>query len=269
MGSSTSVEEPIPQEPIPVTVRPPPPPQPKPIPKFDPTQNKNWNDYLQKLEDWFQHSNVSNPDEKRILLMDALTPSALQRLKDILYPEMPQKKTYQQLCIVINRSFGQPLSIIHERKRFYFATQGFNEPVRQWDSRLERLAQTCHFDFALQSPILLDKFVTGLIDGRIIKRLAEEDISTMSITKAVTIAHNYEVKYGMAGPKKTENTNNRSSAAETSSSGAPKCKHCGHFNHASEVCYKNAVCDICKKRGHIAQSCRNRNRQNQNGDRIN
>lgn len=208
MGSQQTTPE------VTTFVEPPPvqffPVQQAPMPKYNPGHG-NWNKYLEKLETWFKANGVTNVVEKRVLLMDGLNRDTQQRLKDQLRGDDPQTRTYQQLCSTISKIYSHPVSMIHERRRFYGAFMGANESVHQWFQRIKRTAAICQFGDDVEKTLILDKFVTGLIDNRIVNRIGEENLTTLTINQALEIARNYEAKLGKPEANKKYDPNPRES----------------------------------------------------------
>lgn len=211
---------------------------------------------------WFQSTQVTTATEKRVLLLDAtIGPETLQSLREKCAPDFPQNKSYYELCTMIEKIYASPWLIFHERKRFYGSVQNSDETVGQWFFRLQSLAKYCKFG-ALNETMMVDKFVTGLNDGRIISRLSEDGVSTLTIAKALEIAQNYEKRFENAkitdqiNPKGEKQQRLANQNHHGNSFNPNACKHCGSANHKSEVCYKYEICESCNRLGHIAKNCR-------------
>ncbi len=66
-------------------------------------------------------------------------------LSNLLAPEKPSTKTYDELVAVVKAHLDPKPLIIAERFRFYQRNQGDSESVAQYMAELRKLADRCEF----------------------------------------------------------------------------------------------------------------------------
>ena len=129
-----------------------------------------------------------------------------------------------------------------------------SERVANYLAELRRLALTCEFGNFLDEA-LCDKFVCGLIDEVIQRRLLAE--ADLTLTKALTLAQAMETAkkdLKEIHPTGVESeTKYHLSLHKQSQAVCHRCLGTGHF--PGTCCLKSAKCNKCHKTGHIAKAC--------------
>lgn len=146
--------------------------------------------------------------------------------------------------------------IIAECFRFYKQAQAAGKLLADYLTELRQLAQTCDFG-ALLNDALRDKFVGGMRNENIQKRLLTED--KLTLAKAQEIAQGMETAARDAKQFKDPPpaVMNVTSANKASGSKRKSCYHCGRNKHAAHQCkFREATCHSCGKIGHMAPACR-------------
>ncbi|XP_072377555.1 uncharacterized protein [Diabrotica undecimpunctata] len=114
---------------------------------------------------------------------------AYEVLKDLLVPELPRMKTYQQLKDILVLHYSLKRLIIAERYNFYLSKQEPNEPLRDYAQKLKHLSKYCQFGNFLNEA-LRDKFVCGLKSDAIRRKLLTE--SNLTFERALQEAQSME-----------------------------------------------------------------------------
>lgn len=233
---------------------------------FDSTRDK-WVLYHERLENFFIAYNIKSEIRKKALLQTYIGENSYRILRDLCTPDLPSKKTYDELCEIM-RSFYTPNVVVYkERKHFYAASKSDGESAAEWMARIKRLASSCEFGANLCN-VVLDKFVTGL-SGRAFDRISEEKHTELTLERAVGLAMKYEDQTSADAEsvnaiwaKQNQHRTGNSSHAGTSGGGGTRCIHCGYKNHISVNCkYSAAVCHTCGKIGHLASVCKNKKKR--------
>lgn len=158
------------------------------IPEFS-GETDDWNVYREILEEFFKANGVKN-DNRVSVLISVIGADTYRTLRDLCHPTSPRDKTYDQLCTLLAKQFVPEIAIFRERARFYRAQQRRGEDVKSWYARLKKLSVDCKFGTQLE-PLLLDKFVVGLVVGPIQDRLCEES-ERLTLKDALDLAANRE-----------------------------------------------------------------------------
>lgn len=120
------------------------------------------------------------------ILISSLSADTYKILKNLCDPELPKAKSYDDLIRLLESHFQAKISIFKERKTFYNANQTKKETVNAWYLRIKSLSINCSFGAELTS-ILKDRFISGLANGPVFDRIAEEQ-PTISLEDVVKIA---------------------------------------------------------------------------------
>ncbi|XP_031347960.1 uncharacterized protein K02A2.6-like isoform X3 [Photinus pyralis] len=153
----------------------------------------NWILYEEQLEQFFVINDIKDTEscKKRVsALLSLIGHDTYRILRDLCTPTLPKESTYEQLCTLLRKHFSPTTSVFRERIEFYGARQEENETVNEWYARIHNLSTNCEFGNNLQD-ILRDKFVCGVLPGKIRDRICEEKPTT-DFSKLLELALNKE-----------------------------------------------------------------------------
>ncbi|UYV77890.1 K02A2.6-like [Cordylochernes scorpioides] len=227
------------------------------IGQLDEFVDKKENTFFERLEQFLILEDASE-DKKKAYLLTLIRAKAYEVLKNLCSPELPKNKTFEELTEKLNTHFSPKRSIIVQRFIFFKRMQETEESVSQYLVAIKRLAATCEFGNFLEDS-LRDKFVCGLSDSRIQKKILSE--GDVSLARVMEIALSMEaaeqnIKLFHAGELDKSVDKLRIEMQRESKNGKRKCKHCGNL-HRDSCRFKDVVCFKCRKKGHIAPVCRN------------
>ncbi|XP_026176653.1 zinc finger CCHC domain-containing protein 9 [Mastacembelus armatus] len=193
-------------------------------------------------------------------------------MRNLLSPEKPKDKTYQQLVLLLKDHFDPKPSEIVQRFKFDSRMRKPNESVTEFVAELRHLAQDCNYGGTLQQ-MLRDRIVCGINDERIQRRLLAEE--NLTFEKALSIAVSVEAANKNAQDLQNPNTsvkcfkvNNNAEAPGAKGESAPSCYRCNGTKHVAAECkFKHEKCHACGKIGHIARACRNKSKATHRGDK--
>ena len=234
--------------------------------KLEPFSN-----YKERLDAFFIANDVSAPKQTATLL-SSIGPKTYNLLRSLTAPHLPSSKSYSDLCkILLDHLAPAPLEIV-ERFKFYRRTQKEGESVSLFLAEIRRLSEFCNFKENLDEA-LRDKFVVGINDDSIQKRLLQE--RNLSLNKAVELALAME----QASKDSTSihlNLNKEEQVSFINKKKAPRndahppCYSCGKSNHKRLDCYfKDAKCRNCSKKGHIQTICNKKKPKNNRNKEVN
>lgn len=152
-------------------------------------KNSDWSIFKARLENYFAANDIKRATQEskmKAILLNCLDQDAYKLIFDLVSPEKPEEKSYEQLIQVFNEHFKCQQSPFAARFLFYSSRKEDGETVAQWAARLRGLAVGCEFGAELKV-CLRDKFLFGFGKGPVLDRLMEEKIN-VTFEKMVEIA---------------------------------------------------------------------------------
>ena len=238
------------------------------------SDQEDWVSYTERLVQYFVANDISEEgDKRRAILLSSCGPTTYQLLRNLVAPGKPTDKSFTQIVELV-RDHHQPRpSIIVQRFNFHTRSQKPGEKISEFVAQLRKLSEHCSFGEGLQD-MLRDRLVCGCKDHRLqCKLLAETDLTfekAFKIAKAAETAekeardlHDTPAAQPVHVIKGTR-SNKHAQRAQTLPQGKsvlPICYRCGAKHKATECRFKEAECNFCKKKGHIAKVCRSRLKQ--------
>ena len=159
------------------------------IGRIDPFNNaeEDWPTYyVERLEQYFEVNSIDD-DKKVPALISLIGSKTYGLLKNLTTPAKPSSKTYDELVNILTSHLSPKPLVIAERFRFHKRDQKEGERVSVYQAELRKLAEHCNFGEYLNEA-LRDRFVCGLRDGNIQKRLLAEDKLTLKKATELAIA---------------------------------------------------------------------------------
>ena len=153
------------------------------IESFDDTK-ENWETYVERVEQFFLANDVDD-DHKVPTLLSLIGRKTYTLLRDLLAPEKPATKSFQQIVTTLKEHLSPKPLEIAERFRFYKRNQHEGESILSYVDELRKLATHCKFGGNLNKA-LRDRLVCGLRIMQIQKWLLSE--AQLKCSKAVEIA---------------------------------------------------------------------------------
>ena len=212
----------------------------------------DWPTYAARL-DQFIAANAIDADKKVATLLTVVGSATYKLLQNLLAPDKPSDKDYDQLCKALKDHLAPKPLIIAERYRFHKRDQRSGETTAQYIAELRRLARNCDFGGHL-ADALRDRFVSGVTNHTICKSLLSEDGLTLAKAEKMATAMETAARYAAElTPSNRQDVHRmvmKPRAQET-------CYRCGKTGHSHEKChYRNAICRGCGKSGHLQAVCR-------------
>ncbi|XP_063618267.1 uncharacterized protein LOC134791223 [Cydia splendana] len=244
----------------------------------------DWLIFKGKLTKFLLLNSIEDSNKSAVLLT-YFSDESYRLLRNLVYPDDIETKTYKELVDVLDKHFKPKQCSFVEKAKFYGATRSPGETLGDWAARLRGLACYCEFGTALDM-VLLDRFVLGLGMGHERDKLFEQDYKSLTFAKALEIAEKAECareakkvdtsgadvivkqepvfRVGSDG-RSSDRSDRRAPGRATSGSSSryqrdsdvPRCIVCGMKNHNSDKCrYKSLRCQKCGEKGHLKKVCK-------------
>ena len=121
---------------------------------------ENWETYVERVELFFLANDIDD-DHKVPTLVSLIGGKTYTLLKDLLAPEKPATKSFQQIVTTLQEHLNPKPLEIAERFRFYKRNQHEGESILSYVAELRKLATHCNFGGNLNEA-LRDRLVCGL-----------------------------------------------------------------------------------------------------------
>jgi len=238
--------------------------------------------YVERMGQYFLANEIAQAAKKANILLSVIGPKPYAVLRDLLSPDLPSAKTYQELVDMLKSHYAPEPLLIAERYKFYMRNQKSGESISEYLLVLRKLSQTCKFEGFLPQA-LRDRLVCGIASDSTRKRLLcvrDLDLkkaSEMALAEESATANAENMKLQGSGsnhsgsqvnkfrsaPRKTTSHTPRSyqgqSAAKSGEGARPKtwgpCFRCGDRHNSYTCPFINAKCNACSETGHIAKKC--------------
>lgn len=233
--------------------------------------------YKEIMDNYFIANKITDENRKRAIFLSSVGLPAYKKLRDLCLPDMPNSKSYNDLCKLLQEHIQPKPSESIQRFKFNMATRNPGEPISAYTTRLRALAEHCNFGDGLEVA-LRDRLVCGILDTNIQKRLLAE--------KNLTFNQAYELALGLEVASKNVSLINETSAVGVNKIGHQNnshnhrqkkfksdsyaCNRCGGIDHKINNCrHKDTICNYCRKKGHLAKVCFKRKNDQDHNSRTN
>ncbi|XP_063049093.1 uncharacterized protein K02A2.6-like [Engraulis encrasicolus] len=229
---------------------------------FD-SKEQTWEEYCEILDQFFEANGIDDGDKQRAVLISVVGPATYKLIRNLVSPDKPSTKTYDQIVTLMKDHFDPKPSEIVQRYKFDSRVRQPSETVSAYVAELRRLAHDCNFGTTLQQ-MLRDRLVCGINDDRIQRRLLSEPDLTFEKAFEMAVASETASKNVQDLHAKAPLACNSVKTEGKERKGDWKKKECyrchGKQHSAAECKFKEAKCHACGKVGHIAKACRNKNK---------
>ncbi|XP_051963005.1 uncharacterized protein zgc:165409 isoform X2 [Xyrauchen texanus] len=151
-------------------------------------ENECWSAYIERVELYIIANDVD--DTKKVAtLLSAMGASTYGLLRNLVYPEKPKDKTFEEIVDILKSHFETQPLVVAERFLFQSCAQKPHETVSQYVAKLKQCASKCEFGANLDEA-LRDCFVSGMQNKSCQRRLLSEHRLTFS--RALEIALSME-----------------------------------------------------------------------------
>lgn len=229
----------------------------------------NWIEYKERLEFYFTANSITEDAKKRAIFLSVSGSSLYSLIRSLCTPASPSTVEIADLLQKLDNYFIPKPSEILARFKFHKRDQKKSETISEFLAELRKLSENCNFGEQLNS-MLRDRLVCGIFDADIQRKLLADSQLTLQSALDVALAGEAalrqadEIRGQTASVFKLKNDFvNKAQGKKGDTGGHPKnknsCYRCGSFHAFGECKFLNAVCNYCKKVGHIAKVCNLKN----------
>ena len=118
--------------------------------EFDMATGKDWIQYIERMEYYFQANKIIEGYIKKAILISAMGEKAYKLMRSLVSPAKPNDKSFGQLVKAMRGHLCPLPSEIVQRHKFNFRIQQDEESVVAYVSELKALAQYCIFGETLE-----------------------------------------------------------------------------------------------------------------------
>lgn len=245
---------------------------------------------MDRLDLYFDVQEV--PEKKKVKTFVALLPPKLfQLLKNLLYPETFDKKTFAQLKEILQKHVSPKPLIQTSRHTFINRKQKEGETITHYLSELRKLIVPCQYSEVIFNELLRDIFVAGIRSSAILNRLFEHEPQPLDKTFTIALSvekasegavemlqpnrkdaatinkvrvqpkkntNGTQFDTKQSGKQKTDSLQKKEQTAEQPSEGKKtvKCNKYGYTNHLTRDCKRTDLkCTYCSRDGHLEAVC--------------
>ena len=120
------------------------------IEEFDTATGKDWIQYIERMEYYFQANKITEGDTKRAILNSTMGEKAYKLTRSLISPAKPNNKSFGQLVEAMRGHLCPQTSKIVQCHKFNFRIRQDGESVAVYVSELKALAQYCNCGEALE-----------------------------------------------------------------------------------------------------------------------
>ena len=218
---------------------------------------------------------------------------AYRLLKDLTYPTKLTTLTVKDMQATLEKHLRPRNFEVYEREKFHTMQKKPDESYKNFILRVQRQASKCNFGSNLDLQ-LRDRLVAGITDLELKRRLLKESKLTLHMAKQIledydavnaavpspnsiqTLAtrvqrsskpqhpqhstqrpraySNFKSSIHPTGSKNQHYSKNKQQPPSRTSSGL--CDSCGGSHLRRDCKFRQAICNFCKRKGHIQRVCR-------------
>jgi hypothetical protein len=173
-------------------------------------------------------------------------------------PDGLEKKTYKEVIEMSKKLFSTTINMFSEIYKFYSRTQNEGESFADYAVVLQQLSAHCEFTDSDRA--IRDRFIMGIRDTNIRKKLIESD----KTAKLEAIVEKAKIAEALLKEAQSMSNGNFSNSAVSAVNSNPQNINKNFENYRGNVKNNNnqIKCYACDKFGHYAYECKNKNSNN-------
>ncbi|UYV61748.1 K02A2.6-like [Cordylochernes scorpioides] len=212
---------------------------------------------------------------QRAILKHILGEKTMSIYKTFRVTENEAYPSIKEMLDMLSKHFKPFKNIIQIRNKFSTCVQKEGQGITEFVTELKQLAQECEFEELAES-LIRDRFIIGMIDQEVKKKLLEDPqltlpkaISVATIAKSVCLQiASWDEKQAMIEKinkntwEKNRNRVEKAKAGPSISNTRNECKWCGQQHTYGNCPAYRKTCNACGKLNHFAAVCRTKRIRN-------
>ncbi|XP_064488368.1 uncharacterized protein K02A2.6-like [Ornithodoros turicata] len=203
-------------------------------------EDMSWSTWIERLTFYCEGNLITAPEKKRAVLLTMCGESTYETLKALLAPQLPSE-------VSISSTASTPAT---DR------ASGDSPPQQQATTEQPTPPTALPLDVMMR-----DRFICGIRDKNLQQRLlVERDVTfdrAFKIALATESAVSQQGQLQSAQERDQVNIVRRKSAGHRKkTTKTQRCGRCLGDHEAKDCRFKNAICNRCNKKGHIARACK-------------
>ena len=169
----------------------------------------NFEAYAEQLEFFFVANGVTDPKQKKAVLLTNLPTETYQLAKDLVAPTLLREDslTYDMIVEHLQKQLKPQKSALVARYEFDNRARNAGETVGQYVAVLKHLATECKFNEAMRLERLRDRLVLRIRDKKMMSELLklklEELTFDIAVVKCIAIEQSYKDVEALQGGKES------------------------------------------------------------------
>ena len=169
---------------------------------FDPAE-EDWEAYVERAEIYLAANKITDPAQKRDILLTVCGHKTYHILRDLPAPKKPTESSYADIVKLLKEHYNPKQGVAVKRYKFNTRARLPGESVATYVAELRHLAIDCEFGDALND-MLRDRLFCGVNDPRIQRRLLSE--AALDFDKAMEMADRDAENFKDAGSAESTTT---------------------------------------------------------------
>ncbi|XP_042372461.1 uncharacterized protein K02A2.6-like [Plectropomus leopardus] len=222
--------------------------------------NEDWTEYEERLGHFFNANGITEEAKKRSILLSACGAKTYKLIRNLATPRKPGDIPYEELVALVANHHNPKPSVIVQRFKFHSHFRKQGQSVANFVAELRQLSEHCDFGTVLDD-MLRDRLVCGINNDAIQRRLLGET-PPLTFKKALEISQGMEMAANNAKDIQKGNGGAQTAAVHqvkretVKNAKRVECFRCGGTHYANDCKFKDTVCHVCSKKGHLAKKCR-------------
>ncbi|GAA51484.1 hypothetical protein CLF_106239 [Clonorchis sinensis] len=227
---------------------------------------KRWNHWFRTFEPYLKTVESSKPDKLETLI---------HFVDPLVYDHIADHTDYESAIDTLRKLYVRPKNVIYARYLLQTYKQENGQDIDQFVRKLKSLAKDCEFKSVsateYQDECVRDAIINGLASTSIREKLLAQSKLTLDqayqLARSLELVHKQSQSYVSNEPVScstippiSQNPELRVDPTTAAVKSIQACYFCGYDAHPRPKCpAREAVCNLCGKRGHFRRVCRLKN----------
>ena len=267
-----------------------------PLPSFDPHSDQSnlaarWKTWIKRFHTFIKAANISNKTQQRALLLYQAGPEVQDIFETLA--NTGRDDDLDAAIKSLTEYFAPAQNTDFEIFRFRQAKQQPQETLENFHTRLRKLAQTCLFSTDSVDNEIKQQIIQGCSSSSLRKyALKTKDVKLQDIlvkgktdeiskeqakeiekqtTEPTEKLQAMKIEHKKYKPSRRGTTNQQRNSANTPARKPATCYNCGFdYPHRDKPCpAQGKTCSYCKKQNHFTRCCKQRQKNQQNREKVN